>query len=317
MILQTLFDLVNELRQRIETHGPQLRSNEMQTRYALIDPLLRELGWDTSDPSVVTPEYSVGGGSADYALLRDGKPVMMVEAKRLGYDLQSALSQGIGYCVEQGTPYFALSDGRRWEVFETFRAVPIEERKLVSFDVSIDAPGTICLKALALWRPTVEEGRVREGQEPIFRQDDETKDPECSVDDGKGGVEWTSLSLVDESNLRKNEDGRTVQPVGVGFPDGSSHEVRYWWEVTASFAEWLIDKGALSKADCPISLWQGHVCVIAASPNHPSGAEMTRAKPVRTLYMEANFSAADHVWIAKKLIQRMGRDPSKFKLRFP
>ena len=38
---------------------------------ALIDPLLRTLGWDVFDPKVVTPEFKVEGGRADYALLRD------------------------------------------------------------------------------------------------------------------------------------------------------------------------------------------------------------------------------------------------------
>ena len=54
------------------------------TRAALIDPLLRELGWDTENPALVMPEYRLGRGYADYALLKDGKPVMMVEAKKLG-----------------------------------------------------------------------------------------------------------------------------------------------------------------------------------------------------------------------------------------
>ena len=31
--------------------------SEMQTRYALIDPLLRELGWDTENPALVRPEF--------------------------------------------------------------------------------------------------------------------------------------------------------------------------------------------------------------------------------------------------------------------
>ena len=122
MVLDGLFNLVNELRERIETHGGQLRSNEMQTRYALIDPLLRELGWDTSDPALVTPEYSASGGRADYALLSDGRPVVMVEAKRLGEDLQGAVTQGITYCIGQGTPHFAVTDGQRWEIYETHRA---------------------------------------------------------------------------------------------------------------------------------------------------------------------------------------------------
>ena len=49
MPLETLFDLVEKLRERIQRHGPDLRKSEMLTRYALVDPLLRELGGETED----------------------------------------------------------------------------------------------------------------------------------------------------------------------------------------------------------------------------------------------------------------------------
>ena len=57
MLLESLLECVNEIRECIEAHGPSLRRSEAQTRYALIDPLLRELGWDTQDPNLVVPEY--------------------------------------------------------------------------------------------------------------------------------------------------------------------------------------------------------------------------------------------------------------------
>ena len=50
MILESLLELVETLKARIDAHGDQLRQSEALTRYALIDPLLRELGWDTEDP---------------------------------------------------------------------------------------------------------------------------------------------------------------------------------------------------------------------------------------------------------------------------
>ena len=51
MPLESLLQLVETLRERIESHGATLSQSEALTRYALIDPLLRELGWDTSDPA--------------------------------------------------------------------------------------------------------------------------------------------------------------------------------------------------------------------------------------------------------------------------
>ena len=120
MPLESLLALVQTLRERIDTHGDALRQSEALTRYALIDPMLRELGWDTSDPALVTPEYRSGTGSADYALLHDNRPAIMVGAKKLDTPLRDAvLAQGINYCLMEGTPHFSVTDGRRWEVYET------------------------------------------------------------------------------------------------------------------------------------------------------------------------------------------------------
>ena len=50
MPLDSLLNLVETLKQRIVEHKAALSQSEALTRYALIDPLLRELGWDTSRP---------------------------------------------------------------------------------------------------------------------------------------------------------------------------------------------------------------------------------------------------------------------------
>ena len=141
MILESLLELVETLKARIDTHGDQLRQSEALTRYALIDPLLRELGWDTEDPALLIPEYKSGSGSADYALLTGNRPAMMVEAKKLGTPLQdSVVSQGIQYCLMEGTRYFSVTDGQRWEVYETHKPVPIGEKRIIGFDLSPNPP---------------------------------------------------------------------------------------------------------------------------------------------------------------------------------
>jgi len=66
--LLDIVELVNKLRSKIEKHGDLLQNNETLTRYALIDPLLRALGWDTEDPEQVVPEFTTEAGRPDYAL---------------------------------------------------------------------------------------------------------------------------------------------------------------------------------------------------------------------------------------------------------
>ena len=52
MPLENLLTRVETLRDRVDDYGPALKKNEMLTRYALIDPLLRTLGWDIEDLDV-------------------------------------------------------------------------------------------------------------------------------------------------------------------------------------------------------------------------------------------------------------------------
>ena len=167
MPLESLLELVQTLSSRIDRHGPALRQSEALTRYALIDPLLRGLGWDTSDPEMVIPEYRSGNGSADYALLSNGRPAMIVEAKKLGEPLQDHLEQGVRYSVTMGILYFSLTDGRIWEIYETHKPTPIDDKRIVQFDLK-NHPAQVCLKALALWRHSIESGAINVGQDPAM-----------------------------------------------------------------------------------------------------------------------------------------------------
>ena len=103
MLLDDLVAVIEKIQQRIRDHGATLRQNETRTRTALIDPLLTALGWDVSDPALVTPEYRVDVGWADYALssLRN-QPSAVIEAKRLGSIVENHLEQAVGYCIQQG-----------------------------------------------------------------------------------------------------------------------------------------------------------------------------------------------------------------------
>jgi hypothetical protein len=69
-----------------------LIQTEEATKNAMVMPFIQILGYNVFDPLEVTPELvaDVGtkkGEKVDYAILRDGKPIMLFECKRAGGDL--------------------------------------------------------------------------------------------------------------------------------------------------------------------------------------------------------------------------------------
>ncbi len=319
MILESLLELVETLKADIDEHGDKLRQSEWITRYALIDPLLRELGWDTEDPSLVIPEYQSGHRRADYALLGDGKPLIMLEAKKLGTPLRdSVLSQGIQYCLEEGTKHFSVTDGQSWEVYETHRPVPIEQKRVVEFDIKNQEAAEVCLKALALWKPSVQAGYVAAAQQsviappevsPALPQPPVTNDPSIPPDDGH---EWHLLTRIPTATGQK-------PPVELRFPDGSSAQTQYWYSLTVEAIRWLKGKEILGANNCPIMMGDNPRAtryVVHTQPVHRNGVRFTRSIEVNGLYVEVDGSQPELISWTKYLIGQVGQDPAQFSVRF-
>ena len=112
MGLDDLVGCIELLKERMQSYRAILEENEIRTRVVLIDPLLRALGWDISDPAMVVPEYKIDNKPADYALLRpDGKPAAALEAKKLGEPLGSHRMQMLNYANMAGIEYAGLTNG--------------------------------------------------------------------------------------------------------------------------------------------------------------------------------------------------------------
>ena len=235
MLLHGLLELVKTLQERISTRGNAL--GELQTRYELIDPLLRELGWDTGDPKQVVVEYSLGKKRADYALHKNGSPVMIVEAKAASVSLEDASTQAFRYSQDDmGARYFAATNGVRWEVYDTRQ--PANEMMIVSFDLKEQSPAEVCLKALALWRPSVESGYVAAGADPILGEPSSgTEKPPLPPEPG-----WKPLSELDPKTMPDTD------PKGIRFPDGSVVPVRSFISVVRELLKWMKDNGKIESA---------------------------------------------------------------------
>ncbi|MEM4185714.1 MAG: hypothetical protein QW801_00370 [Candidatus Caldarchaeum sp.] len=84
MSLREIIDLVGMLKNRINKYRGELQRNETLTRYVLVDPLLRALGWDTENPELLVPEMTTQAGRPDYTLLHNGRKIAFVGVKALG-----------------------------------------------------------------------------------------------------------------------------------------------------------------------------------------------------------------------------------------
>ena len=261
MPLDDLVRVIETLQQRIATHRQSLQQNETRTRTALIDPLLTALGWDVSDPALVTPEYNVGNGRADYALNgSEAIPAAIVEVKRLGHNLSDdERIQMLTYANASGVEYAGLTDGDHWELYEVFKKPSrLEERCIV--DVSIvDIPAhQIALQLLPLWRINMASGQPvvawdlttiapavaaehKPSVSPVVEPIPNVTSPTVSTP----GTGWVVLSSF---NPPKN----ATPPTSVWFSDGSTREVKTWGSLAVETVKWLWTNGLLTESNVPV-----------------------------------------------------------------
>lgn len=118
-------DFIDQLRvlaARI-TNTRALIQTEEATKNAMIMPLIQALGYNVFDPLEVTPEFvaDVGlkkGEKVDYAILRDGKPIILFECKKAGADLNiSHASQLFRYFHVTEARFGVLTNGLVYKFF--------------------------------------------------------------------------------------------------------------------------------------------------------------------------------------------------------
>lgn len=113
--IQQLAGQVEKLTEHIET--------EEATKTALIMPFLQALGYNVFDPTEVVPEFvaDIGtrrGEKIDYAIMKDGKPVILIEAKSCTVDLDEAhFSQLYRYFLVTDARFAVLTNGIVYRFF--------------------------------------------------------------------------------------------------------------------------------------------------------------------------------------------------------
>lgn len=279
------------------------------------------------------PEYKLGNGFADYALLSGGKPEIVVEAKKLATPLYSAAEQSVTYCVNDGIRYFVATDGRKWDVYETHRPVPLAEKKIVSFDIT-DSLADVCLDALVLWRRSVQSGTVRKAQTPLLEPQSAVQEvaiqpeikSEPSVHIEPSPVPFSqqataAISSIPSDNWQKLTELQAVAgekpPPEIRFPDGSLAKIQNWVDIPVQIVRWLCQQDKLDETRIPVRNGKGKNYLLAESPHHSTGKEFVSAKVAEHLYLEGTHSGPGHVKNVKIIVNTVGIGvtPEQFSVR--
>lgn len=114
-------DQLKQFSKRIASMKDSIQTEEA-TKTSLIMPFFSLLGYDVFNPSEFTPEFTadVGikkGEKVDYAILNDGKPVILIEAKWIGESLDKHDSQLFRYFGTTSAKFAILTNGEIYRFY--------------------------------------------------------------------------------------------------------------------------------------------------------------------------------------------------------
>lgn len=108
-------DLIKQIPERIDQLKDSLPTEEA-TKNALILPFIQALGYDVFNPLEVLPEMTCDvstkkGEKIDYAIYKDGKPVILIECKHWSQDLNLHDNQLLRYFTVSRARFGVLTNG--------------------------------------------------------------------------------------------------------------------------------------------------------------------------------------------------------------
>lgn len=133
---------IAELSKKVKTIGEALATEEA-TKNALVMPFIAALGYDVFNPAEVVPEFSAPIGEykdarVDYAILSDGKPIILIECKAFGAALDSRQCNQLQlYFHGTEAPIAVLTDGNRYMFFSDLDAAnKMDSKPYMDFTLS-------------------------------------------------------------------------------------------------------------------------------------------------------------------------------------
>ena len=289
-------DAVNDVRERISKHEAYFRSGpgaEMRTRALLIDPILSRLGWPIVDPKKVQLEFQVAAGAADYVLQTDGEPSAIVEAKALRERLKPNERQLLEYMVNDSlrVQIGVLTNGREWRFYRNTGKLTLEERIPITEGEAYE----------------VADRLNRRFNSSIF---EEEAGPTVLVPPTPPAGQWYSLD-----QWKQFPQGKS--PTAIRIDGGSPKPLAFWYDLFIEVAKHLLETGALTRADIPVTVPSGKQFLINVEPTNWDGRPFDSPKEFVDGLWLSGWGGADFIpQKSIQLIKAVGGDPASVQVGF-
>lgn len=129
-------DFKDAIMQLVEKIGKQKEAvtTEEATKTAFILPMINTLGYDVFDPTEVIPEMDCDlvkskGEKIDYAIMKDGEPIMLIECKDSKQNLDLHSTQLQKYFVASKSRFGVLTNGIEWRFYTDINKQNIMDEK--------------------------------------------------------------------------------------------------------------------------------------------------------------------------------------------
>jgi hypothetical protein len=289
---ERLRQCIEKLANRLKKHERLLQQSKIQTRYALIDPLLRALGWDTDDPKLVRlhgPELGDSELFQPYALLYENEVYLAVKTEALNSDL----SQAQMHCrsLRNLVTYAIVTDGRHWEVYAT-HVLGVPEKDLVlEFDI-LGFPTETAHKAGFLQRSVIIPCA------PLYEV--------VPLSDIVEAYELTTSEpqLVDTLYLPEATKGPLTKWRRV--------PVESWKDLCVKVVEHLVSLGKLGPSHCPIRRPRGYRYLVNSQPNHSDGSPFDEPNPVGQIWVDTKWGRVHLIENTQIILRHAGEEPHRY-----
>lgn len=134
-------DQVRQLGTRV-TELKELIQTEEATKNSFIMPFIKILGFDVYDPREVVPEFvaDIGikkGEKIDYAIFKDGEPIILIECKHWAQTLNVHEGQLLRYFHVSKARFSILTNGVTYRFYSDLEAEnKMDEKPFLEFDIT-------------------------------------------------------------------------------------------------------------------------------------------------------------------------------------